>query len=75
VEFLTLERCLELLAGRRAWEAENPGATKKKSTRAKKSAPTLTGKTVKATGKKKKAAASGKAKAAEKMVTDESVSV
>jgi DNA topoisomerase-1 len=75
VEFLTLERCLELLAGRRAWEAENPGATKKKSTRAKKAAPTLTGKTVKATGKKKKAAASGKAKASEKMVTDESVSV
>jgi DNA topoisomerase-1 len=66
VEFLTLERCLELLAGRRAWEAENPGAVKKKSTRAKKTAPTLTDKTVKATGKKKKASASGKAKAVDK---------
>jgi DNA topoisomerase-1 len=53
IEFLTLERGLELLAGRRAWEAENGGATrvKKKSTRAKKSAPSLTSKTVKATGK------------------------
>jgi DNA topoisomerase-1 len=67
VEFLTLERGLELLAGRRAWEAENGGAakapkTKKKSTRAKKSAPTLTAKVVKATGapKAKKKAASGK---------------
>ena len=70
VEFLTLERGMELLAGRRAWEAENGGATrvKKKSTRpskAKKSAPTLTSKTVKATGspKTKKKAASGKGKA------------
>ena len=67
VEFLTLERGMELLAGRRAWEAENGGATrvKKKSTRAKKSAPTLTAKTVKATGapKAKKKAASGKGKA------------
>ena len=70
VEFLTLERGMELLAGRRAWEAENGGATrvKKKSSRAskaKKSAPTLTSKTVKATGspKTKKKAASGKGKA------------
>ena len=67
VEFLTLERGMELLAGRRAWEAENGGATrvKKKSKRAKKSAPTLTSKTVKATGapKTKKKAASGKGKA------------
>lgn len=69
VEFLTLERGMELLAGRRAWEAENAGATrvKKKSSRpskAKKSAPTLTSKTVKATGspKVKKKAASGKGK-------------
>ena len=68
VEFLTLERGLELLAGRRAWEVENGGATrvKKSSKRAKKSAPTLTAKVVKATGapKAKKKAASGKGKAA-----------
>jgi len=68
VEFLTLERGLELLAGRRAWEIENGGATrvKKSSKRAKKSAPTLTAKVVKATGapKAKKKAASGKGKAA-----------
>lgn len=66
VEFLTLERGMELLAGRRAWEAENGGAArpKKKSARAKKSAPTLTSKTVKATGtpRTKKKAASGKGK-------------
>ncbi len=66
VEFLTLERGMELLAGRRAWEAENGGAprAKKSSKRAKKSAPTLTSKTVKATGapKTKKKAASGKGK-------------
>ena len=69
VEFLTLERGMELLAGRRAWEAENGGASrpKKKSARSKKSAPTLTSKTVKATGaaKTKKKAASGKGKVAE----------
>ena len=70
VEFLTLERGMELLAGRRAWEAENGGATPKKSAKkaargSKKSAPTLTAKVVKATGapKSKKKAASGKAKA------------
>ena len=66
VEFLTLERGMELLAGRRAWEAENGGATrvKKKSTRAKKSAPSLSAKVVKATGapKAKKKAASGRGK-------------
>ena len=70
VEFLTLERGLELLAGRRAWEAENGGATrvKKSSKRAKKSAPTLTAKVVKATGapQAKKKAASGKGKVAPK---------
>ena len=55
VELLTLERALELLAGRRAWEIENPGGSKKKSKRAKKSAPTLTEKTVKGAGAKKKA--------------------
>lgn len=55
VELLTLERALELLAGRRAWEIENPGGSKKKSKRVKKSAPTLTEKTVKGAGAKKKA--------------------
>ena len=67
VEFLTLERGLELLAGRRAWEAENGGASrvKKSSKRAKKAAPSLTKNTVKATGKAKtkKKAATGKGKA------------
>jgi DNA topoisomerase I len=55
VELLTLERALELLAGRRAWEIENPGGSKKKGKRLKKSAPTLTEKTVKGAGAKKKA--------------------
>jgi len=68
VEFLTLERGLELLAGRRAWEVENGGASrvKKSSKRAKKAAPSLTKNTVKATGKakSKKKAATGKGKAA-----------
>ncbi len=68
VEFLTLERGLELLAGRRAWEIENGGASrvKKSSKRAKKAAPSLTRNTVKATGKakSKKKAATGKGKAA-----------
>lgn len=41
VEFMTLERGLELLAGRRAWEAENGGAPKKaKKSAAKKTAAT-----------------------------------
>jgi DNA topoisomerase-1 len=68
VEFLTLERGLELLAGRRAWEVENGGTSrvKKSSKRAKKAAPSLTKNTVKATGKAKtkKKAATGKGKAA-----------
>ena len=68
IEFLTLERGLELLAGRRAWEVENGGASrvKKSSKRAKKAAPSLTKNTVKATGKAKtkKKAATGKGKAA-----------
>jgi DNA topoisomerase-1 len=68
VEFLTLERGLELLAGRRAWEVENGGANrvKKSSKRAKKAAPSLTKNTVKATGKAKtkKKAATGKGNAA-----------
>ncbi len=66
VEWLTLERGLELLAGRRAWEAENGGTTRvKKSTRKKKTAPTLTKNVVKKAGAKKAAsrAATGKAKA------------
>ena len=65
VELLTLERALELLAGRRAWEIENPGGSKKKGKRAKKSSPTLTEKTVKGAGAKKRAkkAATGVGKA------------
>jgi DNA topoisomerase-1 len=55
VELLTLERALELLAGRRAWEIENPGGSKKKGKKTKKSAPTLTEKTVSGLGAKKKA--------------------
>lgn len=55
VELLTLERALELLAGRRAWEIENPDGSKKKAKRAKKSAPTLTEKTIKGAAAKKKA--------------------
>ncbi len=81
VEALTLERGLELLAGRRAWEAENGGASRpkkssrkkaaasadkpaKKSSRAKKSAPTLTRNVVSGAAAKAKAkkAATGKAK-------------
>ena len=62
VEAMTLERGLELLAGRRAWELENGGAKPKKTKRAKKTAPTLTEKTIKGAGAKRKAkkAASGK---------------
>ena len=57
VELLTLERALELLAGRRAWELENPGGSgkKKKKASSKKTGPTLTEKTVKGAGAKKKA--------------------
>jgi DNA topoisomerase-1 len=57
VELLTIERALELLAGRRAWELENPGGSgkKKKKVSAKKTAPTLTEKTIKGAGAKKKA--------------------
>ena len=55
VELLTIERALELLAGRRAWEIENPGGSKKKGKKSKKSAPTLTEKTVTGLGAKKKA--------------------
>lgn len=65
VEAMTIERALELLAGRRAWEIENGGAPKK-SKRAKKTAPTLTEKTIKDAGSKRKAkkSATGKSKKA-----------
>ena len=53
VEAMTIERALELLAGRRAWEIEN-GRVSKKPKRAKKSAPTLTKKTIKGAGTKRK---------------------
>ena len=66
VEAMTIERALELLAGRRAWEIENGGVSKKpnKAKRARKSAPTLTEKTIKGAGSKRKAmkSASGKSK-------------
>jgi len=54
VEFMTIERGLELLAGRRAWEAENGGAPKKKVKKvaAKKTAATKTKVIKKATVKK-----------------------
>jgi DNA topoisomerase I len=69
LEAMTLERGLELLAGRRAWEAENgpsPKKSRKKAAKAKPggAAPTLTKNTVKKAATKKKAAkkATGKAK-------------
>jgi DNA topoisomerase-1 len=69
LEAMTLERGLELLAGRRAWEAENGPSPKKSRKKAAKvkpgdAAPTLTKNTVKKAATKKKAAkkASGKAK-------------
>jgi DNA topoisomerase-1 len=65
-EGMTLERGLELLAGRRAWEAENGPSPKKAAAKPKKgdTAPTLTKNVVKKAGAKKaaKKAASGKAK-------------
>jgi DNA topoisomerase-1 len=68
VEAMTIERALELLAGRRAWELANEGAPKvKKSGRGKKkSAPTLTENTVKEAGAKRKSkkSADGKPKKA-----------
>ena len=56
LEALTLDRALELLAGRRAWEAENGPSPKKSRKKAvakspKAKAPSLTKNTVKATGK------------------------
>ena len=69
LEALTLERALELLAGRRAWEAENGPSPKKSRKKAAKvkagdTAPTLTKNTVKKAAAKKtaKKKASGKAK-------------
>jgi DNA topoisomerase-1 len=69
LEALTIERALELLAGRRAWEAENgpsPKKSKKKAAKVKAgdSAPSLTKNTIKKAATKKKAAkkATGKAK-------------
>jgi DNA topoisomerase-1 len=69
LEAMTLERGLELLAGRRAWEAENgpsPKKSRKKAAKAKPgdTAPTLTKNTVKKAATKNKAAkkATGKAK-------------
>ncbi len=69
LEALTIERALELLAGRRAWEAENgpsPKKSKKKTAKAKPgaSAPSLTKNTIKKAATKKKATkkATGKAK-------------
>ncbi len=66
VEAMTIERAQVLLAGRRAWELENGGTPKKKSSR-KKKAPTLTEKTISDAGAKRKAkrSASGKAKKSE----------
>jgi len=69
LEAMTLERGLELLAGRRAWEAENgpsPKKSRKKAAKAKPgdSAPSLTKNTVKkaATKKKVEKKATGKSK-------------
>ena len=69
-ESMTIDRGLELLAGRRAWEAENGASPKKARKKAVakakpgRSAPTLTKNTVKKTGAKKaaKKVATGKAK-------------
>jgi DNA topoisomerase-1 len=75
LEGVNLERGLELLAGRRAWEAENGPSTKKsrasrkkspaKRSSAKKTAPTLTKNVVKKAAAKRvaKKAATGRAKA------------
>jgi DNA topoisomerase-1 len=71
LEALTIDRALELLAGRRAWEAENgpsPKKSKKKAVKVKsgESAPTLTKNTVKKAASKKKAAKKASGKAAKK---------
>jgi DNA topoisomerase-1 len=71
LEALTIERALELLAGRRAWEAENgpsPKKSRKKAAKVKAGdvAPTLTKNTVKKAATKKKAAKKSTGKAKEK---------
>jgi len=71
LEALTIERALELLAGRRAWEAENgpsPKKSRKKAAKAKAGdvAPSLTKNTVKKSATKKKAAKKSTGKAKEK---------
>ena len=53
VEAMTLERGLELLAGRRAWEIENGGAAPRKLKHKTKGAPTLTKNVVKKNNKDK----------------------
>jgi DNA topoisomerase-1 len=69
LEALTIERALELLAGRRAWEAENGPSPKKSRKKAAKvkagdSAPSLTKNTIKKAATKKKAAKKATGKAA-----------
>ena len=67
VEFMTLERGLELLAGRRAWEAENGGAPKKtKKAAAKK---TTKAETMKAVASKNVIKKGTRKKAAKKKVS------
>ena len=71
LEALTIDRALELLAGRRAWEAENgpsPKKSKKKAAKVKAgdSAPSLTKNTIKKAATKKKAAKKATGKAAKK---------
>jgi DNA topoisomerase-1 len=51
---MTLERGLELLAGRRAWELENGNAPKKSSKKLSKRAPSLTERTIRDGGAKRK---------------------
>lgn len=74
LEGLTLERGLELLAGRRAWQAENGGVSKpKRSSKkraAKTSAPTLTKNIVKKAASKRIAKKSATGKVAPKQVAE-----
>ncbi len=82
LEGLTLDRGLELLAGRRAWEAENGPSPKKgrkkaaakkttaKKTTAKKTAPTLTKNVVKKAAAKRVAKKASTGKAKTKTTTD-----
>jgi DNA topoisomerase-1 len=53
-EAMTLERGLELLAGRRAWELENGDAPKKSSRKSLRKAPTLTARNLKDASSKKR---------------------